>query len=154
MYGSIIKEMIVRCVLDCLSCTILKDSERIAHKKTSKHTAIYHEQYFEFVKVCDYDDKQKLYVWNGSAVLFSYLCWYVTAICEYNGIRMYKGAGKGKFLDYNTFLHYVKNVDIDRKAIAEFKGGGKAPKNADAIKDAIIEVLNEILKDVKQLPDE
>lgn len=138
----------IGCVFDRLSHTILKDDEREKLKQWHKNTLNYSTANHIYTRVCDrinYNGKV-CFVWNGSAVLFSYLCWYVTAIFEKNGLRMYKGEGKGESVNYEVFNHFL-NIPMknDRKAVATFKEGAKPPKYANAIKEETKKVLADIL---------
>lgn len=144
----------IGCVFDRLSYTILKDDERENLKQWPKNSLKYSTAYDICTRVCDRIKDNNIgcyvcngrgcFVWNGSAVLFSYLCWYVTAIFEKNGLRMYKGEGKS--VDYKAFNYFLNTPKkINRKAVATFKEGAKPPKYANAIKEGTKEVLADIL---------
>lgn len=78
---------------------------------------------------------KEVYIWKGSNVLFSFLCWYLTELAEKNGLRMYgRIKGKEKVINMAGFQSFMKKkVKVDRKDFERFRGG-VLPKGYDIIK--------------------
>lgn len=89
-----------------------------------------------------------IFFWKEETKLFAYLCWYVTEICEKNGLRAYKGK-KGSVNLQLFKRHFVNDFKIDRKQISAFKLGDR-PKKYELIESVTKNVLSNILnKEIK-----
>lgn len=104
--------------------------------------------------------EQNEWIWKEkNKRLFAYFCWYVTELCETNGLRMYKADGSTGKTDIQAFCNIIKNknpCDVDRNAIMEFKGkrdGNRhKPEGHEQVEKATKEVLASILNfEVKEI---
>lgn len=110
-------------------------------------------------KVCEYAPISRAWKWKDSNRLFAYFCWYVTELCETNGLRMYKGSGSTGITNIQAFCNIIKNMntcDVDRNAIMEFKGKRDGirhkPEGHEQVEKATKEVLASILNfEVKEI---
>lgn len=114
----------------------------------------------ERYKVCEYVLISRAWIWKDkNKRLFAYFCWYVTELCETNGLRMYKGSGSKRITNIQAFCEIIKNkntCDVDRNAIMEFKGKKDGirhkPEGHEQVEKATKEVLASILNfEVKEI---
>ncbi len=84
----------------------------------------------EKVGICG--KRQNVWIWNGSSYQFQYLCWYVTAIGELNGLKMFQGE---KRIQIKTFQEDVVNVILyETNGITQIKEGLFPKKDEDVIR--------------------
>lgn len=107
---------------DLVKCGIVKEEMAFFDRQKRKYIILHHEsfdtmeEYFEFINETNAESR---YIWNESAALFAFMCWYVTKMGELNGFRFYKG--KTKQINTKAFQDAFFNApEVDRKLYADY----------------------------------
>ncbi len=127
-----------------LADNVLREKSYVLNKNTNEFKDIE----VNAMRVCE--PYYNIFWWCEETKLFAYLCWYITEICEKNGLRAYKGK-KGSVNLQLFKRHFVNDFNIDRKQISAFKLGDR-PKKYELIESFTKNVLSNILnKDIKYI---